>query len=296
MDYLMVRSFIKELIYDLETVRYLLDYNRLKETLPIIDKILGNITTFRAQDPADGSNKIFPLEFWNKKLPAAMSFDDLHSLISKFAHSKSLITDEQLDKIEYKAFIQNVFRWTNDNIHKLRQIVKSPFRTWLEKRRRVLIGSFAGLLIVIGVAVSGWLWHTSDWGLKGDFYRGQKFEQYIYSGNKKTIDFSEPQEMDTRLPNDDFSDRWYGSLLAPRSGEYSIFVYGDDGVKLFIDGKLLLTGTWYGGEVTTDISLTQGPHSILLEHFQAGGPAALKLYWSMPGGKKEIVGAKYLRH
>jgi len=34
----------------------------------------------------------------------------------------------------------------------------------------------------------------------------------------------------------------------------------------------------------------------MLEHFQIDGPAALKLYWTMAGGKKEIIPAKYLRH
>jgi len=293
MDLLKSRLFIKDLNYDLETVRYLLDYNRLKETAQIIERILDNIDSFRADHLDDGLNNIFSHDFWNNKLPATMSFAQMHAYISKYAHSKSPLVEEDLNKIEYRSFVKNVFAWADENIPKIRHAAKSPIYKKIERKLLCLIGIIAGLSLVI---ISGSMFLTKDWGLKGDFYRGEKFGKYLYSGYKKTINFSSSLEMNLKLPNDNFSDRWTGYLLTPKAGEYRISAYGDDGVKVFIDSKLLITGTWYGGESSKKIFLTQGSHKIMLEHFQIGGPSALKLYWVMAGGKKEIIPAKYLRH
>ena len=140
------------------------------------------------------------------------------------------------------------------------------------------------------------MYYTRSWGLKADFYQGQNLEKYLYSGYKKNINFTDPQEMDKRLPTDNFSDRWEGQLLIPQDGQYTFYMYADDGGRVFIDGDLLFAGTWYEGETFKKISLSKGPHTISLEHYQAGGPAALKLSWSYAGVQKQIIPAKYLRH
>jgi hypothetical protein len=44
------------------------------------------------------------------------------------------------------------------------------------------------------------------------------------------------------------------------------------------------------------VFLSKGPHPIILEYFQGGTFAVLKLYWAIDGGKMEIIPAKYLRH
>ena len=296
MDYLKTSLFIKNLNYDLETVRYLLDYDRLKETLPFIDKILDTIDTFLLNNPKEDVNNIFTQDFWNNKLPATMSFSQMHTCINKYANVKLPPDGEALNKINYRAFVQNVFDWSDDNIAKLHRKIKSPLRLWVEKKRFYLIGAIAGLSLIIAAIVLSWMSHTQDWGLKGDFYLGQNFEKYLYSGYKKTIDFSSPEDMDLRLPNDNFSDRWTGRLLAPKNGNYTISVCGDDEAKVFIDGKLLLTSTWFGGESFKKVFLSKGSHKITLEHSQRDGPAALNLYWAIPGVKKQIIAAKYLRH
>ena len=111
MDSLKVCLFIKNLIYDLDSVQYLLDYGRLKETVPIIERILDNIDSFRAGNLGDGLNNIFSEDFWNKRLPANMSFSQMRTAISKYALPKSPLIEEDLDKIEYQSFVKNVFNF-----------------------------------------------------------------------------------------------------------------------------------------------------------------------------------------
>ena len=148
MDFLKARLFIKNLNYDLETARYLLDYNRLKETAQIIERVLDNIDSFRANHLGGELNTIFSQDFWNKKLPATMSFTQMHALISQYAHSKSPLVEDDLNKIEYRSFVKNVFIWADENIPKIRRAAKSPLYKKIERILLCLIGIIAGLSLI----------------------------------------------------------------------------------------------------------------------------------------------------
>lgn len=45
---------------------------------------------------------------------------------------------------------------------------------------------------------------------------------------------------DPKLPPDDFSVRWMGKLVVPKNGTYEIGLATDDGVRFWLDGKLLI--------------------------------------------------------
>jgi len=294
MDFLKIRSFVKDLTYDLDSVQYLFDYGRVKETLPIIETILNNIDSFRVSNLGTDLANVFSEDFWNKKLPADMSLSKMRAAISQYSHAKSPLIEEDLDKIEYTVFVKNIFNWSDKNISSLRNAAKSPLHQKIEKRILHTLEITTGLVLIV---ILGQMFLTKDWGLTGDFYTG-KFDKYLYSGHKKTIDFSAPEEMDSRLPNDYFSARWKGSLLAPKDGEYTIGTTSDDGVKVFIDEKLLISD-WIqhsAKESFNKIFLHRGAHLITIEYYQLQWSAVLKLFWAMDGGKKEIIPAQYLRH
>ncbi len=92
--------------------------------------------------------------------------------------------------------------------------------------------------------------------------------------------------------NTNYSLRYNGFLMAPQSGKYLIYTVSDDGVKLYLNEKLLISN-WTDHGTTTDsvfVDLKAGEKlPIIVEFYQAGGGAELSLMWSKNGNKAENV-------
>lgn len=81
------------------------------------------------------------------------------------------------------------------------------------------------------------------------------------------------------VPRDYFSARWTQPLYF-RAGTYRFTTYTDDGVRLWIDGKLLIN-SWramrgYRGAV---VKLDEGVHEVRVEYFERTGAALARLTW-----------------
>ncbi len=78
------------------------------------------------------------------------------------------------------------------------------------------------------------------------------------------------------IPADHFSARWT-SVQSLNAGIYRLRVRADDGVRVFIDGVLRID-EWHpspSNVYTTDVQLTSGTHSFLVQYFEATGAALL---------------------
>jgi hypothetical protein len=86
-------------------------------------------------------------------------------------------------------------------------------------------------------------------------------------------------------PPETFSARWRGYLPVARSGSYRFATTSDDGSWLYVDGRLVVDNGGTHGVVTRSgqTFLESGPHFILIEYFQAGGPSALEVSWARDG-------------
>lgn len=91
------------------------------------------------------------------------------------------------------------------------------------------------------------------------------------------------------IPNDRFSIRWSGQLLPPMSGRYRLEVAGDDGYRLYLDGKRVIDH-W----VNTDLLHAEGveldlqagrAYALTLEYYDDQRDAGVRLGWRMPGAK-----------
>jgi hypothetical protein len=95
-----------------------------------------------------------------------------------------------------------------------------------------------------------------------------------------------------------FAVRWTGKLEAPRPGNYTLHTLSDDGVRLWIDGRLVIDD-WTdhsAKEDTAQVALEGGKlHDLKMEYYQSGGGAVARLYWSSPGRRKEIIPAERFR-
>jgi glucose/arabinose dehydrogenase len=80
------------------------------------------------------------------------------------------------------------------------------------------------------------------------------------------------------LPVDNFSARWTKSVTFAEEGSYKFTVTGDDGVRLLVDGEKVLDKWFPQGATTYTVTrqLTEGPHEIVLEYFEAGGDAVAR--------------------
>jgi YVTN family beta-propeller protein len=89
------------------------------------------------------------------------------------------------------------------------------------------------------------------------------------------------------MPADNFSVRWTGKLVAPTSGQYTLRTTSDDGVRLWVNGALVINNwTDHAPTINTaaPIVLTAGvPVDIRLEYYERGGGAVMRLHWLTPG-------------
>ncbi|HEX7803222.1 MAG TPA: glycoside hydrolase family 3 C-terminal domain-containing protein [Pseudoxanthomonas sp.] len=92
---------------------------------------------------------------------------------------------------------------------------------------------------------------------------------------------------DEAVPNDNFSIRWSGQLLPPVSGAYQVQVAANDGVRLYLDGKLVLDH-WRNEDRLSahgvGVELVAGrAYDLKLEYFDAERDAGVRLAWVRPG-------------
>ena len=97
---------------------------------------------------------------------------------------------------------------------------------------------------------------SSQQGLKGEYFRGRDFSgtpvmtrvdsriAFRWDRGAPTDDVAARGELSNAqaLASDDFSVRWTGQLLPPTSGKYELVVGANDGVRLYLDQKLLVDG------------------------------------------------------
>lgn len=105
---------------------------------------------------------------------------------------------------------------------------------------------------------------------------------------------------DSTIPPDQFSARWTGKLVPTDSGTYRIGASTDDGLRLYIDGQLLID-SWFDRGATLDavtLKLEAGrEYDVRMEYYENGGWAYASLVWDLkretnPGIQAAVDAAK----
>jgi len=81
---------------------------------------------------------------------------------------------------------------------------------------------------------------------------------------------------------DKFSARWRRTVTFKEAGTYRFRATMDDGMRVWVDGKLIID-EWDLNDaptVTADVKLGKGDHKIKVEYFEEGGNAVAKLSWA----------------
>ena len=136
----------------------------------------------------------------------------------------------------------------------------------------------------------------SGTGLRADYFNNRDlYAPVVLSRTDATVDFdwAERSPAAGAIGIDYFSVRWAGQVEAPITGNYTFGTVSDDGVRLWVNG-ILLINDWNGHPPTANngpsIALTAGQkYTIRMEYYEGSGGAVAKLLWSYPGQSQQII-------
>lgn len=130
---------------------------------------------------------------------------------------------------------------------------------------------------------------TLDNGLHGSYFADVHFKRLVKTKIDRKIDFNWGSGKIVNDNSDNVSIRWTGRIKAPKEGRYTFITRSDDGVRLWIDDKLIIND-WE--EHLTEIhratlNLRKGYHRIKIEYFEKKEAANLRLTWILPESNTE---------
>jgi hypothetical protein len=125
-------------------------------------------------------------------------------------------------------------------------------------------------------------------GLKGEYFKGKKFEEKLFERIDRTIYFNGKDEINTNLPagaarlDNNFSVRWTGRVKAPGTGSYRFSTNSDDGIRVYLNDTLVID-RWNDHANRLDsawVNLVGGElYNLKVEYYQAGGGVIMKMEW-----------------
>ncbi|WP_449386952.1 glycoside hydrolase family 3 N-terminal domain-containing protein [Chryseobacterium lineare] len=128
--------------------------------------------------------------------------------------------------------------------------------------------------------------YFSNPDLKGNSVFEKQDEQLSF---KWTLYSPDPEKLQT----DNYSVRWTGKLKAPNSGKYQLGLRGNDGFRLFLNGKLLIDnwGKLSYSTKTIDMDFVKDQqYDITVEFYENKGEANIELIWNfgLNDGQKDF--------
>ncbi len=130
-------------------------------------------------------------------------------------------------------------------------------------------------------------------GLIGDYFTNQNLAGLVLTRTDSRVNFfwgtAAPYPS---IPADHFSVRWTGKLQARHAGLHTFSTVSDEGVRLWVDNQLLIDN-WIGHTAAEDagalVLLPGRYYDLRMEYYDNTGSATAKLYWTQPGGSKELI-------
>ncbi|MGI5917307.1 MAG: PA14 domain-containing protein, partial [Anaerolineae bacterium] len=123
--------------------------------------------------------------------------------------------------------------------------------------------------------------------LPSAYWRGEYYGNPILSGAPALVRNDAAIQFDwggaapaTGVPHDHFSVRWVRRLHFDE-GAYRFNAHVDDGVRLWVDGRLLIDA-WHSGVARTlsaYVWLGAGPHDVRVEYYEEAGVAVARVWW-----------------
>jgi len=135
-------------------------------------------------------------------------------------------------------------------------------------------------------------------GVKAEYFDGTALAgDPVLTQIEPTIDHSWSDEVAAGL-SDNVSARWRGNLEAPLSETFTLITTSDDGVRLWLDDRLIIDDWTDHG--TTDnsarVDFIKGQiYSIRMEYYENTGGAVAQLSWQSPTIARQIIPQGWLQ-
>jgi hypothetical protein len=140
-------------------------------------------------------------------------------------------------------------------------------------------------------------------GLKFDCYQGDFYKLPDFSAKFLKRRFVKSGKADSISINvidkkENYALRFTGFIKAAKTGLYVFSTKSDDGTKMFIHGKEIISNDGAHGmvEKTGIAVLEAGLHPIEVQYFQGGGGQGLEVYWQSEMNAKQIIPVEVLKH
>ncbi|MBE7498680.1 MAG: PQQ-dependent sugar dehydrogenase [Verrucomicrobiaceae bacterium] len=129
-------------------------------------------------------------------------------------------------------------------------------------------------------------------GLYAQYFNAADFTSLFLSRVEATLnaDWGNAAPV-TGMMADNFSTRWRGRLLTRDAGNYTLKFFADDGIRVWVNGSLVIDRWAYDpAAVTATLTLTGNSlHDLRVDHREDGGGARVQMLWSGPGFAEETV-------
>jgi len=169
----------------------------------------------------------------------------------------------------------------------------SPDTLELEKTYYWRIDEYDGIETLKGDVWSFTIKGTGG-GIRADYYEGMNFDNHVLTRMDPQINFNwgDPGSPDPAIGDDNFSVRWTGEVEAVFTETYTFYTTSDDGVRLWVDGELLID-RWFDQSPTENrgkIDFVAGnTYGFVMEYYENTGGAMAELRWSSPSTPKQII-------
>ncbi len=131
-------------------------------------------------------------------------------------------------------------------------------------------------------------------GLTGEYYNNTELSGKAAVIRKDSkIDFNWKSGAPAAgIGSNSFSIRWQGKIKPVYSENYTFSVSSDDGVRVWIDGKLIIDHWWDQSATIRkgNITLTAGTlYDLKIEYYENRGDASIRLMWESPRQKQRVI-------
>ena len=135
-------------------------------------------------------------------------------------------------------------------------------------------------------------------GIQGQYYANTTFTGTPTANRVDSTlnfaDLTQPGVLPSGIPGTQyFSVRWSGFVKAPVTGAYTFSSESDDGIRVALDGKIIIDDFQIHADsidYSSSINLVAGKYYfITVDYYQATGGAIAQLRWSYPGQALEII-------
>ena len=133
-------------------------------------------------------------------------------------------------------------------------------------------------------------------GLLGYYWNSDEFSDFEYTRIDPFINFQWGNGGPPQVGGS-FSINWSGFLYVEVEDDYTFYFEHDDGVRMYLDGRLVIDAFSYTGDEASHIEpihLTPGYYPLDILFFDSGGQARLIMKWETPEMEKQVISTEHL--